>query len=89
MRMAVRDATARWHRGENIMMDNWMMTGGFGLTHGLFFVIMLAVVLYPIGRILNRLGLSPLWSVLAVIPFINLIAVWVLAFADWPEYRRP
>ena len=43
-----------------------------------------AFVLYPIGRILERVGLSPLWSVLAVIPFINLMALWMFAFAEWP-----
>jgi len=45
----------------------------------------MAVVLYPIGRIPDRIGLSPFWCVLAVIPIVNLIALWVLAFADWPK----
>lgn len=43
--------------------------------------------LYPIGRILGRIGLSPFWSVLAVVPLVNLIGLWVLAFADWPARR--
>jgi hypothetical protein len=71
-----------------MMTNGWMDMTGFGPTHWLVFVGMVAVVLYPIGRILNRIGLSPFYSVLALIPFINLIALWVLAFADWPDRSR-
>jgi len=72
------------------MMDDWWIwTGyGFGFGHALFFIIMLALVLYPAGRILRRLGLSPLWSVLTLFPFINLIFLWILAFARWPLEER-
>ena len=67
-----------------MMMDGWTGMAGYGLGHWLVFVVMVAVVLYPIGRILGRIGLSPFWSFLAVIPLVNLIALWVLAFSDWP-----
>lgn len=70
-----------------MMMDDWMFWPWFGFAHWIFFAIMVAVVLYPIGRILNRLGLSPFWSVLVLVPFLNLIALWVLAFAEWPERK--
>ena len=61
------------------------MMWGYGVGHWIFFVVMVAVVLYPIGRILGRLGLSPFWSVLALIPIVNLIGLWLLAFVDWPR----
>jgi predicted PurR-regulated permease PerM len=70
-------------------MDGWMGQTGFGLgydlSHWLMFAIIVAVVLYPLGRILNRVGYSPFWSVLALFPFVNLLALWVLAFSDWPR----
>ena len=69
----------------DMMMFGWMTGYGFGLTHWLIFAAFVAVVLYPIGRILSRLGLSPFWSVLALILLVNFIALWVLAFADWPQ----
>lgn len=65
------------------MMNNMM--GIFGISHWLTFVVMVVLILYPIGRILSRIGLSPFWSVLAIIPFFNLIGLWVLAFAEWPR----
>ena len=67
------------------MMDGWMGMYGFGLGHWLIFAAMIAIVLYPVGRILNRIGFSPFWSVLALIPIVNLIALWILAVIDWPK----
>ena len=49
------------------------------------FIITAVVVLYPIGQILGRIGLSPFWSILVAIPFVNLVAIWVLAFSEWPR----
>ena len=51
----------------------------------IIFIIFVALVLYPIGRILRRIGFSPLWSVLAFIPIVNLIGLWVLALSNWPR----
>jgi hypothetical protein len=65
------------------MMHNMMVGYGFG--HWLMFVVMAALILYPVGRILGRIGLSPFWSVVALIPFFNLIGLWVLAFSLWPR----
>ena len=68
------------------MMTGWTYTmSGYGVGHWLIFAVMVAVALYPIGRILSRLGFSPFWSVLALVPLVNLIGLWLLAFVDWPE----
>lgn len=67
------------------MMYDWTMTAGYGWSHWIFFVVMVVIVLYPIGRILERIGLSPFWSIVAVIPLLNLVGLWVLAFVDWPR----
>jgi ATP/ADP translocase len=62
-----------------------MMMNGYGLAPLIISVLLVVVMLYPIGRILRRIGLSPFWSVLALIPLVNLISLWVLAFVDWPR----
>ena len=69
------------------MMRDWIDMTGYELGQWAVGAVMIVALLYPIGRILRRIGLSPLWSVLAVIPFVNLIGLWVLAFADWPGRR--
>ena len=65
----------------------WSDTMVFGPFHWVFFIAVVAVVLYPVGRILRRIGFSPLWSVLVFVPLINLVALWVLATTDWPAQR--
>jgi hypothetical protein len=58
---------------------------GYGPFHWLWFIVMIAAVIYPVGRILGRIGFSPLWSILMFIPVANLIALWILAFTEWPR----
>ena len=53
----------------------------------LWFILTIGVLIYPLGRIHNRIGFSPLRAILAFIPLVNLIALWALALADWPERR--
>jgi hypothetical protein len=38
----------------------------------------------PIASILHRAGRSRWWTLIAFIPLINLIALWVFAFSRWP-----
>jgi len=68
------------------MMYDWWWTDSmaFGWSHWLFFIAVVALVLYPVGRILKRLGFSAFWSVLVFIPLVNLAALWALAMIEWP-----
>ena len=64
------------------MMGGWVY--GYGSFHWFWFIMMVALVAYPVGRILNRIGFSPLWAIAMFIPLVNLIALWILAFTEWP-----
>jgi len=39
--------------------------------------------------VLIRAGRSPLWSVLLIIPFAVIVALWVFAFVRWPLIDNP
>lgn len=67
------------------MMFHWTGMAGYGAAHWIVYLAVAVVLLYPIGRILTRIGLSPLWAVLALVPLLNLLGLWVLAFVDWPR----
>lgn len=41
------------------MMVHGFDMAGYGLAHWITFAVMAVVLLYPIGRILMRIGLSP------------------------------
>ncbi len=72
-----------------MMGGGWMMYGNgyYGPFQFVWFIVMVAAVAYPAGKILSRMGFSPLWAALAFVPGLNLIALWLLAFTDWPGKR--
>ena len=72
-----------------MMMYDWMTPATYSPFHWLFFAAIVAVVVYPIGRILRRIGFSPLWSVLVFVPILNVLALWMVALADWPKQSNP
>ncbi len=39
----------------------------------------------PVAKILGRLGYSKVFVVLAFIPLVNIIGLWILANATWPK----
>ncbi|WP_395021326.1 hypothetical protein [Dongia sp.] len=53
--------------------------------HWVVFAAFAALILYPVGRILTRIGFSPFWSIIVFIPLANLIGLWILALSVWPR----
>jgi uncharacterized membrane protein YhaH (DUF805 family) len=56
----------------------------FSIWHWVIFAIFLIVYLVPIVKILSRAGYSGWWCLLALIPIVNVIGLWVFANARWP-----
>lgn len=56
-----------------------MMRGLFGL------LIILIVAGIPVRQILLRTGFSPWWTLLVLVPLVNLVALWIFAFSNWPR----
>lgn len=56
--------------------------------HGIGMLIMLVIVLLPFWRITKKAGYSGFWSLLMLLPGINLLFLYFLAFARWPNARR-
>jgi hypothetical protein len=48
-------------------------------------LLMIILVGVPVANILHRAGRSRWWTILAFIPLLNLIGLWVLAFTRWPK----
>jgi uncharacterized membrane protein YhaH (DUF805 family) len=72
--------------------------GSFSLMHWLvvffgiafFYTIFLFVIIgIPVARILRRTGKSRWWSLLILVPIVNLIGFWIFAFARWPAFDAP
>jgi len=46
------------------------------------------LVLVPVTQLLRRTGHNPAWSLLVLLPGVNLIAAWFFAFKQWPMQRN-
>jgi hypothetical protein len=56
---------------------------------GMIYSLILAlVVIWPICRIVSKAGYSGAWGLLAIVPVVNIVALWALAFMEWPNGRR-
>src|SRR5262249_25121331 len=44
-------------------------------------------LLWMIARILHKAGYSGWWTLLMLIPIVNVVMIWVFAFSDWPALR--
>ena len=59
--------------------------GGFGF---IWMIIYVVVMIIPIAKILGRIGFNQWWAAIAIVPMVNLIFLWILAFTDWPHERE-
>lgn len=56
-------------------------TWGFG---SLWMIVVGAIVVVPFWKICTKAGFPGALSLLVLIPLVNVVFLYVLAFADWP-----
>ena len=64
-----------------------MMTEGMIGAHVIWTLVMAVVVVIPFWRICSKAGYPGWLSVLILIPLVNLVFLYVLAFSEWPSDR--
>ena len=52
--------------------------------HWAILILFAILVIYPISRILGRIGWSPWLSLLWLVPLLNIVMLWTVAFGRWP-----
>ncbi len=48
-------------------------------------LVFIVIVGIPVANILYRAGRSRWWTIIAFLPLLNLIGLWVFAFTRWPS----
>jgi uncharacterized membrane protein len=56
---------------------------GFGLS----WIVVAVIAVVPFWRICTRVGYSPWLSLLILIPLVNIVFFYYLAFSEWPSQR--
>ena len=59
--------------------------GTFSIVHWIIVAAFMAVFIIPTAKILRRTGHSGWWSLLYLVPLLNIIALWVFASVKWPK----
>jgi hypothetical protein len=61
---------------------------GFSIWH--WFIVLFIVVGYfvPLWRIVGKAGFHGALSLLALVPLVNVVMLWVFAFVRWPVERN-
>lgn len=59
-----------------------------GVWYPVLIVVLMIVMLYPQVRIIRRAGYSGWWFLTMFVPIVNLVMIWVFAFAKWPALDR-
>ncbi len=61
--------------------------GSLSILHWLIVIVILVVYLVPIVKILQKAGYSGWWCLILFVPLVNIIMIYVFAFANWPALR--
>lgn len=70
---------------QNMMGDMPMHMGPFGLIMWLIFVVF---IILPFWFIFSKAGYSRWLSLLMVVPVVNFVMLYFLAFSTWPSQRE-
>jgi uncharacterized membrane protein YhaH (DUF805 family) len=67
-------------------MPSLQVGGGFALFIPI--ILISVIVLIPAAHILHRTGHSRWWCLLMIVPLLNVIGLWVLAYVRWPAVDK-
>lgn len=63
--------------------------GAFSIWHWLIVLILTSpfwlLPMLPISEVLKKAGFSRWWALLYLLPLINLVALFVFAYSQWPR----
>lgn len=62
--------------------------GGAFLVMGIFYIAMIVLMIVAYWKIWSKAGFNGAWSLLMLVPLVNLIEFLYLAFAKWPIHER-
>ena len=61
----------------------------FYFDHWLWLLAWIAMILPPFWKIFAKAGFSPWLSLLILVPVVNLVVLYVVAFSRWPGLPEP
>ncbi|MEZ5999256.1 hypothetical protein [Hyphomonas sp.] len=69
-------------------MSNDAAAGTMMIVIGVVYLAMIILFIVAYWKIWSKAGFNGAWSLLMLVPLVNLIAFLYLAFAEWPIHKR-
>lgn len=69
-------------------MNETMYVTTMGSYGPLAMLIFAALIIVPFWSIFRKAGYTPWLSVLMVVPLVNFVMLYFLAFSNWPKLRE-
>ncbi len=69
-------------------MNSSFIAGGMGAFGPLMVLVMAALIVVPFAFIFGKAGYSKWLGLLMVVPLVNIVMLYFLAFSTWPGARR-
>ena len=60
---------------------------GISIWQIIIILLLLAIPVLVFGPVAKKAGFSRWWSLTLVVPFVNVIMIWVFAFIEWPAEK--
>ena len=64
------------------------MAGAPGPIELILIIVMGSIFVVPFWKIFSKAGFSGALSLLMLVPLVNLVMIFVLAFAPWPSLKN-
>ncbi len=61
---------------------------GLGMPELLIIAIIGIIIVLPNWKVFSKAGFSGWWSLLMIVPIMNVLLEYYLAFAEWPIHRE-
>ncbi|CFQ88074.1 MULTISPECIES: hypothetical protein [Yersinia] len=62
--------------------------GGVSITEILAIIVVFFSFIFPMGKVFSKAGFHPAMCLLLLIPVVNIIALYYLAYAKWPNTNK-
>ena len=57
--------------------------GAYSIWHWLIYPFLLLLIWF-FTKVAKKAGYSPWWALLSAVPLVNLVLLWIFAYAKWP-----
>lgn len=51
-------------------------------------IVFIVLMVIPFWKITGKAGFAPAWSLLVLVPLLNIVFIFYLAFAKWPSLNE-